>query len=266
MLPVRARRTLRSARLAAWSLADRVRGGDPVPGYGALIGEGDFDDVGREFLGHFRDLAGLEPTDRVLDIGCGLGRMAAPLTTYLTEGSYRGFDVVEPLIRSSRRRFERFPAFRFDHVDVFNGKYNPRGKIVPSELRFPYPDDAFDFAFAISVFTHMLPRDVAHYLNETARVLRPGGRLLTTWFVMTPEAAALVEQGQSDVKFPVRRGDLWLADPDEAEAAVAYQPAGVLDLCSGAGLEPVGSIRYGHWAGRLGFSYQDIVVARRPNG
>jgi SAM-dependent methyltransferase len=239
-------------------------GGDLAPGYGRLIGDGDFDTVGQEFLGHFRGLADLGPTDRVLDVGCGLGRMAAPLTAYLTEGQYRGFDVVAPAIRSCRRRFAHFPAFHFDHVDVFNGKYNPKGRISPSEFVFPYPDGAFDFAFAISVFTHMLVADVETYLCEIARVLRPGGRVLATWFLMTPEAIALMSQGQSDVEFPVRNGDIWHADSGEAEAAVAYDPLGVRHLYDRAGLDVEEPLHYGSWCGRVGLSYQDIVVARRP--
>jgi SAM-dependent methyltransferase len=263
MLPVRVRRILRRVRLATWSLADQVRRGDIAPGYGSLIGRGDFDAVGQEFLGHFRELAGLEPTDRVLDVGCGLGRMAAPLTRYLTQGEYRGFDIVEPAIHSCRRRFARFPAFRFDHVDVFNGKYNPQGTIPPSDFVFPYPEGAFDFAFATSVFTHMFPADTAQYLYEIARVLRPGGRCLATWFVMTPEAVELVQQGDSDISFPVRKGDTWQADPREPEAAIAYDPHLVRDLYSRAGLAVEEPFHYGRWSGSVGVSYQDIVVARR---
>jgi SAM-dependent methyltransferase len=234
-----------------------------APGYQGLIGEGDLDQVGAEYLGHFRELGGLEPSDDVLDIGCGVGRMASPLTTYLSRGTYHGFDVMEPTIRSCRRRFSSVPNFHFDHVDVYNGKYNPKGRIPPAEFRFPYPDATFDFAFAISVFTHMLPADVERYLQETARVLRAGGRLLGTWFVMTPQAARLVEQGKSDVAFDVQSDGVWQADAREAEAAVAYRRDDVSDLYRRASLEIVEPIRYGRWSGTAeGLSYQDIVVAR----
>jgi SAM-dependent methyltransferase len=263
LLPVRLRRLLRRTRLAVWSLADRLSRGRIAPGYGALIGEGDLDQVGREFLGHFRDLGGLEPTDRVLDIGCGVGRMAGPLTTFLSGGNYHGFDVVRPTIESCRRRFASFPEFHFDHVDVYNGKYNPKGKVPPSEFRFPYMDASFDFAFAASVFTHMLREDIERYLHETARVLRPGGRLLATWFVMTPEAAGRVAERESDVDFPAKDGDVWTSDPREAEAAIAFAPATLRALYDASGLELEAPIRYGRWSGAAdGLSYQDIVLAR----
>jgi SAM-dependent methyltransferase len=264
LLPVRVRRALRSARLSTWSLADRLRGGSVTPGYQGLIGEGDFDQVGAEYLGHFRELGGLEPSDDVLDIGCGVGRMASPLTMYLSDGTYHGFDVMEPAIRSCRRRLSSFPNFHFEHVDVFNGKYNPKGRIAPGEFRFPYGDATFDFAFAISVFTHMLQPDVERYLQEAARVLRPGGSVLATWFLMTPGTATLVEEGKSDVRFDVPRDGVWQADAREAEAAVAYRPEDVSDLYRRANLEIVKPIRYGRWSGAAdGLSYQDVVVARR---
>ncbi len=54
------------------------------------IGGGDYVAVGDRFFEVFKE-AGLEPTDDVLDIGCGVGRMARPLVGWL-EGRYEGFD------------------------------------------------------------------------------------------------------------------------------------------------------------------------------
>jgi hypothetical protein len=39
---------------------------------------------GATFFGYFKDLCGLRPTDRVLDMGCGCARMALPMVDYLT--------------------------------------------------------------------------------------------------------------------------------------------------------------------------------------
>jgi SAM-dependent methyltransferase len=261
-LPVAARRTLRGVRLRIWSLLDSLRPDRLVPvGAEGLVGQGDFVAVGEEFLHHFRDLGGLVPADRVLDIGCGVGRMAVPLTRYLDGGTYRGFDVVEQMVHSCERRIgARFPEFRFDHIDVFNGKYNPGGAIPPDEVRFPYDDDAFDFAFATSVFTHLLPDDAARYLAETARVLRPEGRSLVTWYVVTPETAVLVEERRSRIAFVSADEGIWLLDAKEPEAAVGYDEALVRRLYAGAGMA-IDTVAYGSWRGEPGTSTQDIVVA-----
>src|SRR5690349_1101666 len=89
-------RALTSLRLRSADALDRVRGRqDPLvpPRRLQFVGAGDFAATGDEFLGHLVDLAGLEPTSDVVDIGCGIGRIARPLAGYLTTGSYAGFDV-----------------------------------------------------------------------------------------------------------------------------------------------------------------------------
>lgn len=229
--------------------------------YGGLIGEGDFEQVGDEFLTHFRELCGLRPTDRVLDVGCGLGRMAVPLTSYLDGGSYHGFDVVRPMIDSCRRRIgTRHPNFTFDHVDVWNGKYNPGGQIRPDEFRFPYDDDSFDLVFATSLFTHMRGADVSRYLAEMDRVLQPTGALLVTWFVVTEETAELARQRRTDPALRVLDHGVWTADPREPEQALAYGEPLVRAFHADAGLAIREPIHFGRWRGTPGLSYQDIVV------
>jgi 2-polyprenyl-3-methyl-5-hydroxy-6-metoxy-1,4-benzoquinol methylase len=62
-----------------------------------FVGDGDFKEIGGEFLDYFIRLGGLNSGDKVLDIGCGLGRMARPLVPFLDpdkEGEYHGFDIV----------------------------------------------------------------------------------------------------------------------------------------------------------------------------
>ena len=67
----------------------------------------------------------------------------------------------------------------FAHADIANALYNPGGSVRASDYRFPYEDASFDFAFAISVFTHLVQDDAANYIAEAARVLASGGRLLS---------------------------------------------------------------------------------------
>src|SRR5262245_30990788 len=64
----------------------------PTRGASAFVGDGDFAGMGRRFLELFVSLGGLKPEHRVLDIGCGIGRMALPLTDFLgSVGEYWGF-------------------------------------------------------------------------------------------------------------------------------------------------------------------------------
>ena len=60
-------------------------------------------------------------------------------------------------------------VFRFHRADVASEAYNPEGAAPSSTYRFPFRDWSFDFIFLSSVFTHMLPDAVEHYLHEIAR-------------------------------------------------------------------------------------------------
>jgi SAM-dependent methyltransferase len=246
-------------------LAARLLGGGRPPRWLHPVGGGDFDTVGARFLGHFRTLAGLLPDEAVLDVGCGVGRMALPLTGYLSPpGSYRGFDVAPAAVRWCRRRITPvFPHFQFSHADVHNPAYNPAGRTRAEKFTFPYPDGVFDFALATSVFTHMLPAEVARYLAELARVLRPGGRCLATFFVIDEESRALVGRPDCPYPFRPRPGGCWTTRQDLPQAAVAYDEEAVLALLRRAGLELRRPIQRGAWCGRPAVEGQDLVLLGR---
>jgi SAM-dependent methyltransferase len=230
-----------------------------------FVGDGDFRQIGQEFARYFIELGGLKPSEDVLDVGCGVGRMALPLTSYLNgQGSYQGFDVVPYGVRWCQRNVTpRFPNFRFQVADIRNSMYNPDGEIAAAQYRFPFPDAEFDFAYATSVFTHMLPDEVGNYVGELARVLRPGGRCFATFFLLNEESRRLVAEGTSRYDFRHGGGVYRTIDPRTSEAAVAYDEEFVTGLLRehGLGLERQ---LYGDWAGRREFlSHQDVLIARR---
>lgn len=229
-----------------------------------FVGNSDFRATGEEFLRHFRDLADLQPSDRVLDIGCGIGRMARVLTGELRPpgGSYDGFDVDRDGISWCQRHYQTTPVpFRFTHVDIHHAEYNPRGVVSPATISFPYPDGAFDLAIATSVFTHLLEDVADHYLAEAARVLAPGGRLFATWFLIDPGRP--LERTRGIVAFPHPVGQAFTVDPSLPESGVAYPTTWVGERLSQHGLGLRDPIEYGSWAGRPGRSSQDIIVADR---
>jgi SAM-dependent methyltransferase len=263
-------RALRSLQSRLLDAADRASGqGDPLVPPRRLsdfVGDSDFRATGDEFVRLFMELAGLERQERVLDVGCGIGRVARPLARYLEPpGSYEGFDVVPEGIAWCRRRYaDSHPDFRFCVAEVTNGLYRPEGGVPARDYTFPYPDSSFDFAFATSVFTHLLPADADRYLAEMARVTRPEGRVFATFFLLGPGTPRPLARG-GQLSFPHDHGHYATDSAEVPEAAVAYAEDWIRERLTAHGLRPVEPLRYGTWNGRSdGVSLQDIVVARRP--
>ena len=227
-------------------------------------GDGDFEATGDEFLRYFTELGELKPEHRVLEVGCGIGRMARPLTKYLTTGSYEGIDIVPKGIRWCQRNISsRHPNFHFQLADVQNHMYNPRGRYQPAQYEFPFENGQFDFTYLTSVFTHMLKHDMEHYMAQIARTLRPHARCFITFFLLNEESVGLMSSGSSSLDFRFRRDGCWLDDEHLPEHAVSYEEVQVRGLYRELGLT-IETIRYGAWSGRAEYlSYQDVVIATK---
>jgi SAM-dependent methyltransferase len=255
-----------SLRLRALDLRDRLNGrADHLvpPRRLDFVGHSDFVATGDEFLAHFRDLAALRRDERVLDVGCGIGRMARPLAGYLSaEGSYDGFDVNREGIAWCRDRYAGHPNFRFTAVDLHNRRYNPQGAQPAAEFAFPYEDAAFDLVICTSVLTHLLEGEADHYLAEIARVLAPGGRVLATWFLLDAASRAAIAAGEAGLPFLDPEQALAVVSDEMPEEAVAYDAVWVADAHRRHGLE-VAAVHTGTWRGADGTSFQDLVIGRR---
>jgi SAM-dependent methyltransferase len=241
---------------------------DPlIPPKGIIFtGSGDYTEIGNQFLRHFIELGNLQSNHSVLDVGCGIGRMAVPLTSYLSEhGSYQGFDIVPSGINWCKKAItSRHPNFNFQLADIRNDTYNPGGQHEAPDYRFPYPDNHFDFTLLTSIFTHMLPPDLENYLSEIARTLKPGGRCIITYCLVSTDSLPRIQAGETQPAFTHDLGDYWTSDPDHPEAAIAYQESYIRSQYEKSGLKILDPIHYGSWSGRDDFlDYQDIAVAVR---
>ena len=249
---------------------------DPVPPQELFQHRDDYLAVARRMFDLLVDLTGITPEDRVLDVGCGAGRLATPLARYLgPRGSYEGFDNnAERIAWCNEHIGALHPNMRFGLADVYNGQYNRSATLQPKDFTFPYEDGEFDVVFLMSVFTHMLPDDIRHYTSEIARVLKPGGRSLITWFILNEESERQIERTRGERSDPAQNAHKALfghdfgvyraTDPRVPEYVIAYREDFVRDTYGENGLEITG-VEYGSWSGRDGTRHnQDAVVARRP--
>lgn len=104
-----------------------------------------------------------KPTDVVVDIGCGIGRLARVIAPDV--GHVHGFDLSSEMVR------------RAEELLISNATFH----VAEGCVLHPLPDASADFVFAYNVFQH-LPSHCAlrEYLLEMLRVCRPGGRIAFT--------------------------------------------------------------------------------------
>ncbi|MCU4185006.1 class I SAM-dependent methyltransferase [Acidiferrimicrobium sp. IK] len=216
---VRAARGL--SHLPKFSMRSRAMG--PTHQFGGLH----FVASGRATAAQIRDMTGLRPDEDVLEIGCSVGRIALALAEYLQPGRYTGTDIDRRAIAACLTN-PKLESFRFEAQDVFSLVYNPGGRAQGRDYVFPFPDASFDVVFLTSVFTHMLPDDIAQYAREIRRMLRPGGRLL---------CSVLAEEGRDLAALPVARDGYRLRSAEFPENAVAYPLAEIDRLMAGAGMD-----------------------------
>ena len=221
-----------------------------------LVGGGDFHAIGEHFMMIFQDHCDLAADAAVLDLGAGCGRMAIPLSRYLKPAAeYHGIDVVLPMVEWCRDNIgARCANFQFHHAALKNSLYSDTGANA-ADYRFPFEERKFDFVIATSLFTHLRPDGTRRYIQEIQRVLKPGGKALTTWF--------LLNRNNLTWGCEHAAGICRVQNPANPEAVVAYEEPFVFDSLRGAGLN-IDWVSYGSWTGTGGLSYQDLIGISRP--
>ena len=145
---------------------------------------------------------GKEPKQmRVLEIGCGAGRVTRALAKVF--GEVHGVDVSGEMIAQARGALVEFP-------NAFLYQNNGTDLSVVPEL-------PFDFAFSTIVFQHIPSREVIeNYVREVARLLRTG--------------ALFKFQVQGDSTIEARPDDTWLG--------VSFSERQAVEMAIRCGFEP----------------------------
>jgi SAM-dependent methyltransferase len=188
-------------------------------------------------------LASAGTPESALDLGCGSGRLTLELAR--RGAAATGVDTSARRLHEARARArEAGIDVTFAHADM--------------DERLPYPDGAF--AAVTSRLSLMIARDPLATLREAARVVRPGGVVVTAvwarieenpWFG-EPRAAIAEALGPGRAAFACAFGRLG----DAGDLADLHRQAGFADACGEAVRDEVVAADAGaHWrdlAGRIG--------------
>lgn len=99
---------------------------------------------------------------KVLEFGCGMGRLTNALAAKRPAENIYGVDISETMIK---------------HANA-NTSYDCNYAVIEESGSFPYQDNYFDRVYSYAVFQHISQRSVVkRSIAEIARVLKPGGKV-----------------------------------------------------------------------------------------
>jgi SAM-dependent methyltransferase len=173
--------------------------------------------------------AEIEPEryESVLDFGCGCGRLARQMIQQQPRPrTYVGIDLHKGMVRWNQQNLQpAAPGFEFHHHNVYEAGFNPDPN-APRMAEFPVDTSSVSLLIAWSVFTHLTQAQCEHYLREVARVLRPDGVMISTWFFFDKAAFPMMQ----DFQYALYINDI---NPTNA---VIFDARWIMDLTTSLGL------------------------------
>ncbi len=171
--------------------------------------------------------------EAILDFGCGCGRIARKLMQQrIRPKHYVGIDLHAGMVDWCQQNLSPVaPEFSFRHHDVYNLSFNP-GPALPRMLPVPVRDRFASLVIAWSVFTHVTQDQLVHYLREVARVLRPDGVCVSTWFLFEKRFFPMMQDFQNA---------LFINDVDVTNATI-FDRQWLLGEIEAAGLQVVSAV------------------------
>lgn len=179
------RSTIRKSRLLKWLAApvsssygrwwdlEGLSSGGARRSMGAGdLTDAEFDESGRVQAAELSEFVAAD--GRVLDLGCGMGRVLKHIAPYCREAV--GLDVSNRMLSLARK-----------HVAGIGNVSLTRGN--GAELLM-FEDNSFDFCYAIQMFHQIEREDTIRYLVEIERVLKPGGSLYLDFLDLESEQNA----------------------------------------------------------------------------
>jgi ubiquinone/menaquinone biosynthesis C-methylase UbiE len=157
--------------------------------------------IAKRVAAHIKTFAGHVSDPKILDFGCGCGRVALPM--YFDHGALT----------------------HACDIDASATAY--LGRVLPIDVRttpfkppLPYDDNTFDVVYSISIWTHLVEADQLAWLAEMRRIIKPGGYLMPT-----TSSYKAIEHRKINMKIPAWQD----VEPEHLrEAGILYRESATL--------------------------------------
>lgn len=169
---------------------------------------------GKQVADRIAGFISLKPSDDVLEVGCGVGRVGWAIASRCR--CWIGCDISENMLSHARKRLAGLSNVRLTHLDQANLNR--------------VSDMTVDVVYCTNVLPHLDQMERWQYVLEAHRVLRPSGRLyIDTIALDSPEGWHMVsnnlEQRRNGLEAP------YIPLPSTADELIAY--------CRNAGFEAI---------------------------
>ncbi len=149
-------------------IAEIVRDGE----HRIVIG-GMWDEIGALQISFLKQ-RGLKPHHSLLDIGCGSLRGGIHFVEYLDSGNYFGMDINQSLLDA---------GYEIELKNLgLQEKLPRRNLLCDGDFEIERFGRTFDFALALSVFTHLPLNHIRVCLEKLAPCMSKGGEFYATYF------------------------------------------------------------------------------------
>jgi len=147
---------------------------------------------------------GINETDSILEIGCGIGRVGQALAPRCAK--WIGCDVSPNMLGFAKQRLESFENVELHEISGYDLQQ--------------IPDASVNAIYCTVVFMHIEEWDRYNYILEAFRVLKPGGRILVDNFSLTTEMGwGMFEELR---KFPADARPAHISKSSTSEELQAY--------------------------------------------
>lgn len=183
----------------------------------------------------------LTACSRILDFGCGCGRVVRHVMARAPGARLHGTDYNPALVRWCRRH-------------LHGAEFSLNDLAPPT----PLAGETFDLVYAFSVFTHLTESLQHAWLAELRRITRPGG-----WIIFTTHGDRYAEKLSADDRARYERGEMvvWSGEDAGKNRCASFHPPTWVrgTLAPRAGLEVLEFAS----EGALGNPHQDAWLLRR---